>query len=180
MKFLQKIIILRLGHRVLRDNRITTHVGLVGRAFGANGMILSDTNDAAVEKTINEINKNWGGTFFVKMGIPHIEYITDWIDKGNIVVHLTMYGELLSKSLINEIKKSRKDILLVVGSQKVPRIIYDLATYNISISNQPHSEVAALAIFLDRYFEGKELSNRFNGAKFEIIPSKKSKIVVGL
>jgi len=55
---MQQIIILRMGHRQFRDNRITTHVGLVGRAFGAKGMILADISDAAVEKSINEINQN--------------------------------------------------------------------------------------------------------------------------
>ena len=172
---MQQIIILRMGHRQFRDNRITTHVGLVGRAFGAKGMILADISDAAVEKSINEINKNWGGNFFVEMGVSHRVYIEEWVNKGNIVVHLTMYGDYLKKTLIEEIKKKEKDILVIVGSQKVPRIIYDLANYNISISNQPHSEISALAIFLDRYFEGKQLFNRFKGAKFEIIPSKKEK-----
>ncbi|MFX0134321.1 MAG: tRNA (cytidine(56)-2'-O)-methyltransferase [Candidatus Hodarchaeota archaeon] len=174
---MKQIIILRMGHRQFRDNRITTHVGLVGRAFGAKGMILADISDAAVEKSINEINQNWGSTFFVEMGVPYLKFIEDWINKGKIVVHLTMYGEGLSDSLIKEIKNKEKDILVIVGSQKIPRIIYDLAHYNISISNQPHSEISALAIFLDRYFEGKQLSNRFEDAKFEIIPSKNKKVV---
>ena len=177
---MQKILVLRLGHRLFRDKRITTHVGLVARAFGANGMILSDVKDDTIKNAINKINGNWGGKFFIKMGVPHIDFLEDWIKKGNIIVHLTMYGENLDNSLIDMIKTSNKDMLLVVGSQKVPRIIYDLATYNISISNQPHSEVAALAIFLDRYFEGKQLSNCFEGAKFKIIPSKKDKIVQNL
>ncbi|NVM03378.1 MAG: tRNA (cytidine(56)-2'-O)-methyltransferase [Candidatus Helarchaeota archaeon] len=169
-----------MGHRQFRDNRITTHVGLVGRAFGANGMILADISDAAVENSINEINQNWGGNFFIRMGVPHLEFMREWINKGNIIIHLTMYGENLSYSLIDEIKKNQKDILLVVGSQKVPRNIYDLAHYNISISNQPHSEISALSIFLDRYFEGKQFLKKFKGAKFEITPSKKNKIVRSL
>ena len=97
---MQQIIILRMGHRQFRDNRITTHVGLVGRAFGAKGMILADISDAAVEKSINEINKNWGGNFFVEMGVSHRVYIEEWVNKGNIVVHLTMYGDYLKKTLI--------------------------------------------------------------------------------
>lgn len=177
MKYLSRIIILRLGHRQFRDKRITTHIGLVGRAFGADGMILTDISDSEIEESIKKTNKRWGGSFFVEMNVESIKYLKNWLEKGNIVVHLTMYGEYLEKSIIDGIKKTQKDIAIVVGSQKVPKQIYDLATYNISISNQPHSEVAALAIFLDRYFEGKQLRKVFKGAQFEIIPSKKGKNV---
>ena len=38
------ITILRIGHRISRDKRITTHVALVARAFGADN-ILVDTKD---------------------------------------------------------------------------------------------------------------------------------------
>ena len=34
------IIVLRIGHRIGRDKRITTHVALVARAFGANEIII--------------------------------------------------------------------------------------------------------------------------------------------
>ena len=30
------IIVLRLGHRFVRDYRVTTHLALVARSFGAN------------------------------------------------------------------------------------------------------------------------------------------------
>ena len=114
-----------MGHRQFGDNRITTHVGLVGRAFGARGMILADISDVSVQNSINEINQNWGGNFFIEMGVPHLKFIKDWINKGNLIVHLTMYGEKISKTLINEIKKKGTDILVIVGAQKVPRAIYN-------------------------------------------------------
>ncbi|HID73768.1 MAG TPA: tRNA (cytidine(56)-2'-O)-methyltransferase, partial [Thermoplasmata archaeon] len=41
----------------------------------------------------------------------------------------------------------------------------------------PHSEVAALAIFLDRYFEGKELRRDFGGPK-RVIPHHRGKSVI--
>jgi tRNA (cytidine56-2'-O)-methyltransferase len=43
------------------------------------------------------------------------------------------------------------------------------------VGNQPHSECAALAIFLDRFFEGKPLANPFENAKMTIIPQKRGK-----
>jgi tRNA (cytidine56-2'-O)-methyltransferase len=41
-----RVTVLRLGHRPERDKRITTHVGLVARAFGAEEMLLAGGGDA--------------------------------------------------------------------------------------------------------------------------------------
>jgi len=62
--------------------------------------------------------------------------------------------------------------------QKVPTEVYQLADYNIGVTSQPHSEVAALAIFLHEYAEGKELEKEFGDAKIRIIPQAKTKKVV--
>lgn len=35
-----EVVVLRLGHRPERDQRVTTHVGLLSRALGAKGMYL--------------------------------------------------------------------------------------------------------------------------------------------
>jgi hypothetical protein len=92
------------------------------------------------------------------------------------VIHFTMYGLNLNKE-IGKIRKSKKDKMIVIGSQKVPSEMYQLADYNISIGSQPHSEVAALAVFLDRLFEGSELSREFEQAKIRILPSQRGKQV---
>jgi tRNA (cytidine56-2'-O)-methyltransferase len=47
----------------------------------------------------------------------------------------------------------------------------------VSVGNQPHSECSALAIFLDRYFEGKELERDFDGAKIKIVPKERGKAI---
>ncbi len=70
-----------------------------------------------------------------------------------------------------------KEILVIVGSQKVPKDIFQLANFNIAIGHQPHSEIAALAIFLDRLFQGKELERKFEGAKIKVIPQERGKKV---
>ena len=36
-----KVSVMRLGHRVDRDKRMTSHLGLTARAFGADEVILS-------------------------------------------------------------------------------------------------------------------------------------------
>ena len=86
-----------------------------------------------------------------------------------------MYGDTLEKS-IKKIDK-KKDLLIVIGAEKVPGYVYELSDYNISVGNQPHSEVAALALFLDRYTKGSWTGKKFNG-NIEIIPSNTQKKVI--
>lgn len=165
------ITILRIGHRIQRDKRITTHCALLSRAFGADE-ILIDTLDNKIEKTVLNTGKRFGGNFKIKTGVKTKKIIDEW--KG-IIVHLTMYGEKVDKA----VKKidTKENILIIVGAEKVPRYIYDKADFNISVGNQPHSEVAALAIFLDRITKGTWINKKFNG-KLEIIPCIKGKKVI--
>lgn len=88
-------------------------------------------------------------------------------------VHLTMYGEPLNDKI--GILRKEKDLLVIVGAEKVPSEVYRTADFNISVSGQPHSEVAALAVFLDSLFEGKELEKQFKNAKLKIIPQAHGK-----
>ena len=174
-----EVVVLRWGHR-LRDERLTTHVILTARALGASGAILSDIEDKDIKNTIEKVIDRFGGPFFFKMGIPWRKAIKEWKGKVGIVVHLTAYGENIESSdVLERIKSSGKDVMVIVGSQKVPPEFFseDLSDFNVAIGNEPHSECAALAIFLDRYFEGKELSREFKGAKVKIIPQKRGKRV---
>ncbi|MEM3382753.1 MAG: tRNA (cytidine(56)-2'-O)-methyltransferase [Nitrososphaerales archaeon] len=172
-----EVVVLRWGHR-LRDERLTTHVILTARALGASGAILSDVEDKDIKNTIEKVVERFGGPFFFKMGVPWRTAVKEWREKGGIIVHLTAYGENIETSdVMKRIKSSGKDVMVIVGSQKVPSEFYseDVSDFNVAIGNEPHSECSALAIFLDRYFEGKELSKEFKGAKLKIIPMKRGK-----
>lgn len=160
--------VLRLGHRPLRDKRITTHIALVARAFGADKMVLP-VMDENIEKGVEKLVENWGGDFSIETTSDWRSYIRGFT---GTVVHLTMYGMPVDEM----IEDVGGDLLVVVGSEKVPRDVFDLADYNISVGNQPHSEVSALAIFLDRFFKGTAFKKHFGG-KLEIEPSTGSKIV---
>ena len=173
-----KVFVLRWGHRPQRDVRLTTHVALTARALCASGFILSDVEDSSIEQTVKKITSRWGGNFQFEMGSPWKKVVHDWKDNGGAVVHLTAYGENIQKSdVLSRIKSSKKDILVIVGSQKVPGEFYssDVSDFNVSVGNQPHSECSALAIFLDRFFEGKELESDFEKAKIKIVPQKRGK-----
>lgn len=166
-----KIVVLRLGHRPLRDKRVTTHVALAARAFGADGIVISE-EDKNIEASVKDVAERWGGKFFVKTANWE-RCIKSW--KG-IVVHLTMYGMPLDGA-IEEIRKTKKDVLIVVGAEKVPGKLFAIADYNVAVGNQPHSEVSAVSVFLDRFFMGRGLGKEFAG-KLRIVPSKNSKKVI--
>ena len=172
-----EIAVLRIGHRILRDDRTTTHAALVSRALGSKKIFMTDV-DQSIVKTINDLNKRWGGSteFEVEAIEDWKKVINDWKKNSGKVIHLTMYGINID-DLIDTVQKEN-NILVVIGAEKVPRGIYYLADYNIAIGNQPHSEIAALAIFLDRMFSGKELKRVFKGAKYRIIPMAKGKRVL--
>jgi tRNA (cytidine56-2'-O)-methyltransferase len=180
-KTAQEIVVLRWGHRPQRDVRLTSHVALTARALGASGFLLSDTVDKRIKETVEKVTGNWGGEFFFEMGTSWKSAVNSWKAKGGIVVHLTVYGENVETSdVLGRIRSSGKNVLLVVGSQKVPGEFFsdEVSDFNVSIGNQPHSECAALAVFLDRFFEGKELARGFKKAKIKIVPQERGKKTV--
>ena len=167
-----EVWVLRLGHRPERDQRVTTHVALTARALGAKGMYLA-ADDKGVRQSATDVANRWGGDFLVENNVSWKKVIREWKDAGGIVVHLTMYG-LRMTDAIGEIKEHEK-VLVVVGAEKVPSDIYDLADYNISVTTQPHSEISSLALILDRLFDGGELNREYPDAEMIIIPTENGK-----
>lgn len=167
------IEVVRIGQRVVRDDRVTTHVALVARAFGAERILMTEVN-SEIKDTLEKINGTWGGSF-------EIEFIDSWRQtikekkKTFKIVHLTMYGEPINS--IQSALQDEKDVLVVVGAAKVPREIYNMADWNVSIGSQPHSEISALAVLLDRIQGGGQLAKKFAGARQQIIPEKRGKNV---
>ncbi len=179
-EFKPKVFILRWGHRLHRDSRLTTHVALTARALCASGFILSDINDPSIQETVKKITRRWGGDFVFEMGNPWRTVVQNWKANGGVVVHLTAYGENVQTSdVLSRLRNCDKNVLVLVGSQKVPAEFYtsEVSDFNVSVGNQPHSECSALAIFLDRLYEGKELAVNFSKAKISILPQKRGKTV---
>ena len=167
------IEVLRIGQRIVRDDRVTTHVALVARAFGASKIYMNEV-DPEIRDTVEKMNDTWGGDF-------EIEFFSNWKDvislkKNNSkIVHLTMYGEDINK--INSKIQNEEEILVVVGAEKVPRDVYEKADYNVSIGTQPHSEISALAVFLDRVQKGLQFDKTYDDSERVIVPSKNGKNV---
>jgi len=129
---LARIFILRIGHRVFRDSRVTTHVCLTARALGADGVIIADREDKVVESTIRDVTNRFGGPFEVESGKPWKHAVRDWRAMGGRIVHLTAYGLPLPKKL-SEIHDADADLLVIVGSEKMPGEIFKIADWNISV-----------------------------------------------
>ena len=168
------IEVVRIGQRVVRDDRVTTHVALVSRSFGAEKIFMTEVNPE-IKDTLDKINNTWGGNFVV-------EFIDNWKsvvkkkkEEGFKIIHLSMYGEKIN-DVQNQLRKEEK-MLVVVGAEKVPREIYELADYNIGVGSQPHSEISALAILLDRIQQWEQCEKVFPDAKRKIIPTKNGKNV---
>ena len=168
------IEVVRIGQRLVRDDRVTTHVALVSRGFGAERIYMTEVNPE-IKETVEKINNTWGGNF-------EVEFIEKWKtvvkkkkNEGFKIVHLSMYGESINDA--QEKIQDEKNLLIVVGAEKVPREIYELADYNVGVGSQPHSEISALAILLDRIQNGKQFEKEFPNAKRKIIPTKHGKNV---
>lgn len=168
------IEVVRIGQRLVRDDRVTTHVALVARAFGCAKIFMTEVNPE-IRDTLEKINNTWGGNFVVEF-IDNWKSIVKKKKEEYKIVHLTMYGESIND--VDDQLRKEENLLIVVGAEKVPREIYELADYNIGIGNQPHSEISALAIFLDRIQKGEQFKNSFPGAKRKIIPTRKGKNVL--
>jgi len=187
-----EVAVLRLGHRPGRDERMTTHVGLTARALGADRAILAGDASKSVD-TIADITDRFGGPFAVELTESPRRVLREWDGK---VVHLTMYGERV-QDVEAEIRRAHRGsegdgddadgtgdgdegepILAVVGSQKVSFDVYEAADWNVGVTNQPHSEVAGLAVFLDRLFDGRELDREWIDADRRVVPEATGKTVV--
>jgi tRNA (cytidine56-2'-O)-methyltransferase len=167
------VTVLRLSHRHSRDKRVSTHCGLVARAFGAEGLTYSGDRDPEMEASLRKVSEQWGGPFRVSYAASWREALRGFRGK---TVHLTMYGLPLQDS-IAEIRRCG-DLMVIIGGEKVPGEVYRRAGWNVAVTGQPHSEVAALAVFLHEYFRGGELGKRFTGARKAVVPQERGKKVI--
>jgi len=173
----QRIHVLRFGHRKKRDIRVTSHCCLVARAFGAEKIIIDGDREDKAEKTLAGVNKRFGKGIKVEQA-GWRKTLKEYRKKKWKIVHLTMYGERLGDK-IGELRRENK-LLIFVGAEKVPGEVYKIADWNIGVGNQPHSEIAALAVFLHEFWEGKELEKEFSKAERKIVPSPRGKQVQNL
>ena len=172
-----KVSVLRLGHRRDRDKRITSHLGLTARAFGADEGILSGDEDRSPLETCDSVTRRFGGRFTSRYESKPIKFLKHLSESQEVtIVHLTMYGKPWTEAIPSI--PDDKPVMVVVGGTKVPSEVFQLSHLNISVGNQPHSEVSALAVFLDSWIGPIDESSKFSGARIKVQPSARNKQVI--
>lgn len=170
------VTVVRLGHRQQRDKRITSHLGLTARALGANHFVLCGDDDQGVLDTMTDVTENFGGNFSSEHHPKPMGYLRHFAKQGGTIVHLTMYGE--PHDSVTQDISTEAPIAVVVGGVKVPGEIYKLANYNVAVGHQPHSEVAALALFMSELMGGVAGAEHFAGARLQVQPHPSGKVVI--
>ena len=165
------LVVLRLEHRVGRDKRMTTHCALASRALGADRMVYSGDRDKKMEENVESVVERWGGEFEVKHTESWKNYLKNF---DGSKVYLSMYG-LPIQDKMEEVRGYEGDTCVVVGGEKIPGDIYNYIDIQVAVTNQPHSEVAALAVFLDRFYCSGHGEEGFQDASINVIPNKKDK-----
>ena len=165
--------VLRMGHRPERDKRITTHVALTSRAFGATKMYLH-RSDSRVIETVNDVVSKFGGDFVIETASNPKKILKEWNGK---IIHLTMFGLPIDENLV-EIRTITEPILVVVGAEKVPPWVFEYSDFNIAIGSQPHSEVSALAIALSKISDDS-YNQKFEGP-IQVVPSGERRNMVDI
>jgi len=166
-----EVTVLRLGHRPAHDRRISTHVCLTARAFGADRVVLPNA-DRDLQASVEDVVDRFGGDFELVGDESWRPLIREFPGPS---LHLTMYGQRHTEVLAE--LDEPDEALLVVGAEKVPSEVYDLVTHNVAVGNQPHSEIAALASMLEGIVGSEALYADRPGAEIKIEPAERGKDV---
>ena len=168
------IEVLRLNHRIARDKRISTHLALTSRALSVTKAYYSGQKDGSLEESVQKVVNRFGGPFEIIHTKEPLKLIKEKKKQNYIIIHLTVYG-LPFTQVEKEIKD--KNMLIIVGGEKVEPEYYKVSDYNLSVGNQPHSELGALAVFLYKY---SSIKTKFSDAKIEIEPCERGKKIISL
>lgn len=168
------VTVLRLGHRPHRDQRLSTHVCLTARAFGARRVVFPSL-DSKVEETVMDVVDRFGGPFEL-VEDPEWRPLIRGFEGTSL--HLTMYGEK-HLDVVDRVR-GEDPLLLVVGGGKVPREVYNMVDANVAVGNQPHSEAAALGVWLFEVAGEDALFGDREGAQVRIEPTARGKRITRL
>ncbi len=143
-------------------------LALTARAFGAQSITFTTRANKKLVSYIKRTNGRWGGKF-------EVCFDKDWrkaIERSRNYekVYLTLGGIPINK-IIYRIR-TYKNVMLIVTLQNDERTFEGVADFNVSITNQPHSTISSVAVFLHMFYSGRELAIRFNNAKYKIKQAK--------
>lgn len=148
---------------------VNLNMCLTARALGAAEIIFIGRKDQRLPRYMGAVNAKWGGSFKVKFMGRYAEAIKSASRYAK--VNLTRFGVPLKQKIYQ--LRTYKNILLIVSLKDEAGPIHRLSDFNISISSQPHSCTASIAVFLHEFYNGRELAMHFENARFKVIPKER-------
>lgn len=139
---------------------------LTARALGASEITFIGKTNKKILNYINNLNKNWGGSFKVLFAKSYKEVLKS--SSKYVKVCLTRYGTPLQNKIYS--LKTYKNMVLIIPPSSIKEPSKYSPDFNISVTSQPHSSSAALAVFLHEFYNGRELAMHFENAKYKLIP----------
>jgi len=149
--------------------RVRLNMCLTARAFGAARIVFIGSRDSRLVGYIGKLNYKWGGAFKVDFSTNAAKAIKSFNKYKKI--YLTMFGVPLKQ--VEYTLKTYKNILLIVTAKDWEASLSKLTDFDVSITTQPHAQVASIAIFLHEFFNGRELAVQFQNARYKIVPKPK-------
>jgi len=141
---------------------------LTARAMGASEMILTTKKNDKLVKYIHDLERKWGGRFRVGFVNNYKTALDNAVNYKK--VYLTRYGVPLNKLAYT--LNTYKNIMLIVSPATTSPKLHNIADFNVSVTDQPHSSSAAIAVFLHEFYRGRELAIHFENAKYKVIPKE--------
>ncbi len=128
--------------------------------------------------SVRSLGNAWGGSFSVVQKVSPLRIISEWKKDGGRVINLSMYGEDMRapmSELYHVYYTLAQPLLVVVGSSKVDGKVYQASDFNLAVTHYPHSEVAALAIFLEKLLGNRAWGRPTPGSRIKILSALKTK-----
>ena len=128
--------------------------------------------------SVRSLGNAWGGSFSVVQKVSPLRIISEWKKDGGRVINLSMYGEDMRapmSELYHVYYTLGQPLLVVVGSSKVDGKVYQASDFNLAVTHSPHSEVAALAIFLEKLLGNRAWGRRKPESRIKILSALKTK-----
>ena len=114
--------VLRLDHRLKRDTRITTHVCLTARAFGASKIYLAGERDNKLMENVRDTASRFGGNFEIEYAEGYMRVINKMlvVCKCNYGISVSLIMLLYLRALLYDIAAVAylpEEVLARVGTE---------------------------------------------------------------
>ena len=110
---------------------------------------------------------------YVRDGLIEDNYVADNPLSEGIWLDNQFPGTRVTRNVV--VNNGARGIFLEMSDYKFDAVLVD---HNISVGNQPHSEVAALALFMNILMGGVADSDNFPDARLEVKPHPSGKVVI--